>query len=110
MNLERECAKCAVSATCPSRGSSPLIFNNHRIACRIVGGFGRVPVDRSVLSEESKAVSDKNGPCLTVAEVPRVDDGRIVFDVVKIFSPPILLDREKQPVTTVSDLSERSHK
>ncbi|OPZ34895.1 MAG: hypothetical protein BWY99_02399 [Synergistetes bacterium ADurb.BinA166] len=86
--------------TCPRKGSSPLSLpGNKRALCSILGGYGRTPVDRSVLSEESAARSDADGPCLTIAVVPRLDgpSGALVHDTVKIFSPPVLHERETIP-------------
>jgi hypothetical protein len=78
--------------------------------CNIIGGYGRKPVDADVLSTESAAVVSKNGPCLTIAEVPEVDSGMVHYAIVKIFSQPVLADREKNVVTTSSDVAVRSHK
>lgn len=81
---------------CPEKGASPLNQGKNRVLCRLVGGYGRTPVDESILSEESKQTVSQNGPCLTIAEVPKTDEsGRTVFKVVKIFSPPVLHEREQ---------------
>lgn len=70
-----------------------------------------MPADKSILSIESLARVEKDGPCLTIAEVPTVDDQQIVsFDVTKIFSPPCLSDREKNVAVTSSDVAVRSHR
>ena len=108
--IEMECARCPVSSTCPSRGASPTLHNEGVIKCQIVGGFGRDPVDRTILSFESMAIADRDGPCLTVAEVPHIGEtGQIEFQLVKIFSQPVLSTREKTMVVTMSDLEPRSH-
>ncbi len=64
-----------------------------------MGGYGRTPVDPRILGDESREAAAKSGPCLTLAEVPRLDkeSGNIIFDVVKIFSPPVLHERETVP-------------
>jgi hypothetical protein len=65
--------------------------------CQVVGGYGRIPIDPSILSEKSKELSDKNGPCLTIAEVPThdIDSGKVRFEVTKIFHKPVLNSRER---------------
>jgi hypothetical protein len=97
--LEIICSKCQVSEYCPKSGSSPLIVNNKLAKCRLIGGYGRDPVDQSILSDESKKLSEKNGPCLTIAEIPEFDDcsNIINFKLTKIFSPPIIHARENVP-------------
>lgn len=94
MYLEIECQKCRVANTCPNRNSSPLNLSGKRHLCRIIGGYGRVPVDDSILSPESSILAKTNGPCLTIAEIPREEDGEVVYEIVKIFSPPVLNERE----------------
>ena len=110
-SIEVECKKCPVSHVCPTNGSSPTMSNGKPVMCRVVGGFGRTPIDDEILSEESRRQSEMNGKCLTIAEVPYMDDSGTVFaKVVKIFSQPILAEREKNPIFTSSDLTARSHK
>jgi len=105
-----ECNRCVVAQNCPRRGSSPLVIDGKTLKCRIVGGFGREPVDRTILSEESRLVSDRDGPCLTIAEIPTVDDQKIVMlEVTKIFSSPNLTERETHVQMTSSDLETRSY-
>ncbi len=95
-HLEIKCKDCKVSSSCPEKGSSPLNHGKNQILCRLVGGYGRTPVDESILSEESKQIVNQNGPCLTIVEVPKIDEsGRTVFKVVKIFSQPVLHEREQ---------------
>jgi hypothetical protein len=92
------CNKCQVASTCPRRGSSPLTLPNQvAMQCRLLGGYGRKPVDLSDLSEESKKIATENGTCLTVAEVPTLDEasGKVYYETIKIFSKPILHPREK---------------
>lgn len=62
--------------------------------CRIIGGYGRTPVDRSILSSESALRADSDGPCLTLAEVPHFEDEVLSFKLTKIFSQPVLNKRE----------------
>lgn len=65
--------------------------------CELIGNYGRVPVDQCVLSEESKAKAAKWGPCLTLVNVPTLDPatGNVTMEVTKIFSPPVLHERER---------------
>lgn len=64
--------------------------------CHIVGNFGRAPVDPSILSADSLDLAAKNGPCLTLAEIPYLDtSGIVLFETVKIFHHPVLHEREK---------------
>jgi hypothetical protein len=96
MLLEMTCDRCSVAQTCPKNGASPLFLSGGKRAhCRIVGGYGRTPVDPEILSSESRQRAEKDGPCLTIAEVPALEDGIVVHEVVKIFSPPVLSERER---------------
>lgn len=96
MNLEKTCDHCLVSKTCPRRGSSPLTHKTKKYICRIIGGYGKTPVDESILSEDSKKIAKLNGYCITLAEVPVIQiDGAVGFELVKIFSQPIVSDRQK---------------
>jgi hypothetical protein len=110
MILEMVCDKCAVSTTCPKKGSSPISISTSVLKCKIIGGFGTTPMDRSSMSEESIKTSDRDGPCLTVAEVPRTNGSSVEWDVVKIFAPPYVPDRDKKVIVTSSDVTARSHK
>jgi hypothetical protein len=95
--LLMECSKCRVAASCPKKGSSPLkLPSGQEMTCRLVGGYGRNPVDQSILSEDSKKLSKEHGPCLTIAEVPILDEcsGLAVYQITKIFAPPVLHERE----------------
>lgn len=109
-NLEMECVKCKVANTCPSFGSSPMkVPGGYIVKCVIVGGFGRTPIDQTILSDESKEKSMRDGPCLTIAEIPSMDDdGRVSLNVTKIFSEPVLHDREKVP-DIISRIYPKSH-
>jgi hypothetical protein len=91
-----ECLNCKVSKYCPNNGSSPLFHGGKKILCRLIGGYGRKPVDMSILSEESKKLAINNGGCLTIAEVPISDEcsGLMTYQIVKIFAPPVLHARE----------------
>jgi len=96
--LEVVCSKCRVADHCPSKGSSPLNHQGKRIAhCRLIGGYGREPIADKFLSEESKKLVEEHGPCLTIAEVPTIDEGsgKFYYKVTKIFSEPITHPREK---------------
>lgn len=92
-----ECPDCKIAAHCPKFGSSPLIMpSGLSVKCRIIGGYGKQPVDPTILSEESKALVAQHGPCLTIVEVPELDEGSglAVHQVVKVFAPAVFHDRE----------------
>ncbi len=109
MHLEMTCERCAVAQACPKNGSSPLFLPGaKRVHCRILGGFGKQPVDLSILSEKSKALVEKNGPCLTIAEVPRLEDELVTYETVKIFSQPVVSDREKPTAILGGQLNPKS--
>jgi len=93
--LDMACERCLVAQTCPKRGASPLFFNGKRAHCHILGGYGRQPVDPTILSAESLERVKKDGPCLTLAEVPVLDDGMITWELTKVFGPPIVNERER---------------
>jgi hypothetical protein len=95
--LQMECSRCRVAVTCPRKGASPLVLQSgKKVFCQIVGGYGRAPVDRDALSKESLEAADRDGPCLTLAEVPTFDPDAdvVVMEVTKIFSHPVLHERE----------------
>jgi len=95
--LSVECVNCRVSSHCPKSGSSPLVLpSGQMMLCRLIGGYGKKPVDPGVLSEESKKLAVEHGPCLTIAEVPIIDEcsGLETYQITKIFSPPVLHERE----------------
>jgi hypothetical protein len=98
-SLQVLCKTCKISATCPKRGSSPLYADGNRkmMTCVVVGGYGRDPVDPSILSEESKSSSERDGRFLSIVEVPAFDkdSGKYYFEVVKVFHEPIVHPREK---------------
>ena len=108
--LEMTCESCKISATCYKKGSSPLNVQGRLIKCRILNGYSKIEVDDSKLSDTSKELKMKNGPCLSIAEVPTlVESGHMVFEVVKIFHHPILHPREK--TTFIADMMyPKSHK
>lgn len=112
--LMLHCSKCKVSGTCPRAGSSPLQppagTREKPLFCRIVGGYAQEPVDRLILSEALAARSDKDGPCLTLAEVPtREPSGHVHFELVKVFHHPIVHPRST--TTHVLDsMFPRSHR
>ena len=108
--LSMECRKCRVSAECPSNGSSPLRLGSGKpVLCRLVGGYGQTPVPESKMSKESKELAEKHGPCLTIAEVPTVDEasGKIYFKTVKVWAQAQLHPR--QTTTMSMDPWPRSH-
>ncbi len=73
--------------------------NNKKLFCHIIGGYGRDPINRALLSPESLARSETDGPCLTIAVVPTRDEetGMIQEEIVKIFAPPVKHPRETVP-------------
>lgn len=97
--LSLHCSTCKISSTCPRRGSSPLRAKDGRthLLCRVLGGYGRTPADPSTLSADSAARAAKDGPCMSIAEVPTVDEdsGLTHFETVKVFHQAILHPREK---------------
>jgi hypothetical protein len=96
MILKRSCDKCEVSIYCPKKGSSPqTVGKGTPIYCEIYGGFSKKPVPVEKLSDNSKAISEKNGRCFSIANVPVVIDGIVSFELCKIFHPPIFHKREK---------------
>ena len=97
------CSKCKVASTCPRNGSSPLYLGSGKpVLCRIVGGYGRTEIPEEKMSDESRATARENGPCLTIAEVPTIDDpsGKMYFEVVKIWGHPIRHARESTTALT----------
>ena len=95
MYLKMECKRCLVAKHCPKSGMSPQrLSNGIDVYCRLVGGYGRTPVDEKILSEESKAKAKEHGPCLTIAEIPDVVGKDFIFRVEKVFHPPVKHARE----------------
>ena len=70
------------------------------MSCKLVGGYGREPMDPAKLSEASRTRASKDGPCLTIAHVPTVVDGTAEYQLVTVFSPPVLHSRETVPWQT----------
>lgn len=112
-SLQVHCSKCKIAEHCPANGSSPLLLSGGKraLVCRIPGGYARKPPRDGIVSEESKKARDAHGPCLTIAEVPRldVDSGHVYTEVVKIWHPPVLHPREKTDVS-MDRMYPRSHK
>ncbi len=78
--------------------------------CRLIGGYGRTPVEDSILSSDSLLRKKHHGGCLTLAEVPEFDGSdRIIYTLLKIFSPANLHPREKTSMT-IDSIYPRSHK
>jgi hypothetical protein len=71
--------------------------SGRKVLCTIIGGYGRTVVRKEILSPESLARTEKDGPCMTLAEVPTVDpdSGTLYKALTKIFHHPILHEREK---------------
>ncbi len=76
----------------------------------MIGGYATGPVDPERLSEEGKARAIKDGPCLSIAEVPTVEpSGHVHFETVTVFHHPIVHPRST--TTHVMDSTfPRSHK
>jgi len=121
-----ECSRCPVINSCPKKGSSPLVMGSKKVYCEVIGGFNRKPIDEGSLSPSSLELARKNGFCVSFVSIPEkvvirsnhsksiyVDDHNGHIDVVlkieKIFHEPILSDREKNVITTMSDLLPRSN-
>lgn len=96
MNLT--CDKCPLSSTCPRVGSSPLVTKGKKVVkCELIGNYGNKPVDREILSDASKALCEKNGPCTSYVEVPFEDEhsGLVAKETVIVFHQPIVHPRDK---------------
>lgn len=106
------CSTCKIATTCPRRGSSPLSLGKGKgaLLCRVVGGYSRDPVSPGALSKESLGRSEKDGPCLTLVEVPTLDpdSGHAYHEVVKVFHHPIRHPRERSS-TVLDAVLIRSH-
>jgi len=110
MNLEMECKNCRVAAHCPKKGASPLVENWRRYLCRIVGGFPAKEVAIDKISSKSLEICKQNGGrCLTIAEVPEKEDDVIVYSLVKVFGPPVMMNRQTTNYK-VDVLKQSSHK
>lgn len=94
--LLMRCANCQVASTCSKQGASPLTTGGRIFLCRLIGGYGKVPVDLDKMSEQTKEIAKRDGPCLTLAEVPVLDEASkfVTYELTKIFSPPVLHARE----------------
>lgn len=103
--VDVECSKCKLANQCPKRGASPVVYKNKKIYCKILGGYGRLPLDEEVMSEASKEISRNNGRCLTLVIVPILDENSstVGTELVKIFHQPVLHPREK--TITIADSS-----
>lgn len=111
--LEVQCSRCRVAEHCPARGASPLILDGGRtvMACRVPGGYGRNPPRPEIVSEESRKRQEEHGECLTLAEVPRLDQasGKAYRELVKVWHPAIAHPREKTDFQ-MDMMYPRSHK
>src|SRR5512135_795906 len=101
-SLQMTCDKCKVASTCPKKGASPMQPRkgvSRPVFCYIIGNYGRDPVETRLLSPESLVRMQKDGPCLTLAQVPVWDDesNTLQTEIVTIFSPPIRHPRETVP-------------
>lgn len=97
-HLQMRCVTCKIAESCSANGSSPLVLPSKKhLLCTIFNGYSRAPADESILSEESRAAAKKDGPCMSIAEVPSIDpdSGMVFYKLVKIFHEPILHEREK---------------
>jgi hypothetical protein len=103
--IDVDCNRCKLAGQCPKRGSSPVVFKNRKVFCKILGGYGRSPIDEEVLSDSSKEVSLTSGRCLTLVSIPFLDkaSGTVCTELIKVFHQPILHAREK--TTTIADSS-----
>lgn len=113
-SLQLRCSSCKIATACPDRGASPLVLRGGRTAvlCKVVGGYSRDPIDVASLSPESQERASKDGPCLSLAEVPRVDkdSGHVYYETVKVFHHPIRHPREKSTVRLMDSMLPSSYK
>ena len=70
MKIKVDCQRCMVNNSCPFSGQSPQISGKRLFYCMLIGGYGKAPLDPSILSKESRDLVEKNGPYLTLAEIP----------------------------------------
>jgi hypothetical protein len=94
MNLAVGCDKCKIKNYCEKYGSSPLEVNNVKYPCHIINGYGREELPASKVGKSSKDWSEK-GKALTIVEHPTIIDEIFLYEVIKVFHPPIKHDREK---------------
>ncbi len=97
--LEMECERCNVSNSCKYNGLSPVLLKNKQYKCQIIGGYGNKSVDREILSEENKKLHDEGKTCLTLVYIPFEENGAIDYKLQKVFSPPVVTEREKPQIT-----------
>jgi len=77
--------------------------------CRIVGGYATEPVSPDILSEAGRARAAKDGPCMSIAEVPTMEpSGHVHHETVMVFHHPIIHPRAHTPYRMDSML-EQSH-
>jgi len=110
--LTLHCSKCKISGTCPRQGSSPLRRGEKALPlfCRIIGGYATAPIDPERLSGEGKARAAKDGPCMSIAEVPTVEpSGHIHFEMVRVFHHAIVHPRSTTTLQADAMLT-RSHR
>lgn len=110
--LQVSCQKCRVQEYCKRKGSSPLnVPGRLPEYCKVIGGYGRKPADPAILSENSRKEQAASGPCLTLVYIPTIDPDtkQTIMELAKIFSPPILHEREVLPWNTEL-IYPRSHK
>jgi hypothetical protein len=103
------CNKCRVSKWCPKKGFSPTKYEGETFMCKLIGNYGRNPIDRNHISDESLVSYEKNGPCLTLMNSWEFHDGTMFPIILKVWSPPILSPRETKPFD-VNQLTPRSHR
>jgi len=102
--LQIRCAKCKVANWCPAKGASPINLGSGKpVYCRLIGGYGQVPVPEHKMSDKTKEIAKDQGACLTIVEVPRIDEssGKLYFETILIWSQPQLHPR--QTTTTAMD-------
>ncbi|HED37911.1 MAG TPA: hypothetical protein ENI76_06675 [Ignavibacteria bacterium] len=106
------CNKCLISEYCIYKGQSPLYVskNSQTIECVIVGGYGLKKPSSEILSEESKKSQKKFGECLSIVEIPQLDQstGYVYTTTTMIWHPRIKHEREKSDMI-IDQIIPRSH-
>ena len=102
--LKMQCARCKIALDCPKNGSSPLPTKQGLKLCSIIGGYGSKPVDRSILSTGNQVKFDSGKQCISIIEVPLIEDDIISVKMLKVMHKPI-----KHPRELVEDITVMLH-
>ena len=96
--LNVTCNKCAISAWCPSKGSSPIVHLGKRYECQVLNGYGRTSVERNKLSESNRILFDSGRTAVTIIQMPVVEGDWVMTETKVVLSPPIRSERESTTV------------